>query len=195
MARIDDYFFELEDRINRTKNKDEMKILVEEARKLYFPSENRNDELKYKGEFQRYFIDKDLLLADLKDVGMSYRKVAKSIGLKNVSIRKFKDEYFVALLDKDRKNILELTGLDISSYTTRTETSVKQPLRPIKSNLIREALEDEGLKVYKVSVNLVSNGGLLTKYLREDRMPLHIAMELCDMLDLEHEEVIIKEDN
>lgn len=50
MARIDNYFFELEDRINRTKNKDEMKILVEEARKLYFPSENRNDELKYKGE-------------------------------------------------------------------------------------------------------------------------------------------------
>ena len=194
MAVIDDYFFELEDRINKTKNEKELEILVEEARKLYFPSEKRKRELKYKGELQRYYVDKDRFLNDLKDIGFSYHALAESIGLKNNHIRKFRGEYCVTFLDKDRENILNLTGLDIMDYTKRTETAGRQPLRPIESGLIREALEDAGLRAYKVSEDFLSNGTMLPKYLREDRMPLHIAMELCDMLGLEHSEVIIKED-
>lgn len=193
MAVIDDYFFELEDRINRTKNKKEMEILVKEARKLYFPVEKRNRELKYKGELQRYYVDKDRLLEGLKSAGTSYYKVAKSLCLKSVHVPKFKGEYCVTLLDEDRENILELTGLDIMSYALKTETAGRQPLRPIESSLIREALEDEGLKAYKVSEDFLSNGGLIPKYLREGRMPLHIAMELCDMLGLDHGDVIVAE--
>lgn len=195
MAVIDDYFFELEDRINRTKNKDEMEVLVEEARKLYFPPEGGIGIVKpkYKGELQRHYIDKRRFLDDLKDIGTSYYKMAKSIGLKNVYVPKFKGEDCVTLSDKDRKNIMEFSGLDIMSYTKRTEAAGRQPLHQIKSSLIREGLEAKGLKAYKVSEDFLSHGGLLPKYLREGRMPLHIAMELCDMLGLDHDDVIVKE--
>ena len=194
MAVIDGYFYELEDRINGATNEKEIDILVKEARSLFFPPENRNRELKYKGELQRYYVDKDRLLEGLKSAGTSYCKVAKSLGLKSVHVPKFKGEYCVTFLDKDREKILNLTGLDIMAYTKRTETAVRQPLRSIESSLIREALEDEGLKAYKVSEDFLSNGGLIPKYLREGRMPLHIAMELCDMLGLDHDDIIIKED-
>lgn len=194
MAVIDDYFRELEKRIHNAKSKEEEEVLVKEVRKLYFPPENRKRELKYKGELQRYYINKGSFLNDLKDIGFSYHALAESIGLKNNHIRKFKGEYCVTLLDKDRKNIMEFSGLDIMNYTKRTETAGRQPLRPIESGLIRESLEDEGLRAYKVSEDLLSNGSLIPNYLREGRMPLHIAMELCDMLGLDHDDIIVKED-
>ena len=195
MAVIDSYFMELEERIHNAKSKEEEEVLVKEARKLYFPPEGGVGTFKpkYRGELQRYYIDKDRLLNDLKDIGISYHALAKAIGRKNTHVPKFKGEYCVTLLDKDRKNIMEFSGLDIMSYTTRIETAGRHPLRQVNADLIKEAIEAKGLKLYKVSQDIHGNSSALTNHLKRKEMPLHIAMELCDMLGLDHDDVIVKE--
>ena len=199
MAVIDSYFMELEERIHNAKSKEEKEVLVKEARRLYFPPEERDgsdgiSEKKYKKELQRYYVDKERLMADLKDLGMTYHALAKAAGWKVHNIRKFKGEHCVTFLDKDREKMLELTGLDILSYTTRAEGAYNQPQHDIRADLIKREIKAQGHLEYKLSDDLYGNTGHLIQQLAEGRMPLHSAKELCDILGLDCDAVIVKED-
>ena len=198
MAVIDDYFFELEERLLKATNKFETEILQKEIRKVYFPPERRNRSTvkgkSYQVELINYYIDKQKFISDLKEIGMSYHALAKSAGLKSTSIQKGKEGNYITLMDDDREKIQEVTGLDIDHYTLSTEPAFRQPQRPINADPIKEALEIKGIKKYKLSMDLYDNTSALDTYIKKETMPLHRTKELCDILGLDHEKVIIKED-
>lgn len=198
MAVIDDYFFELEERLNKAENDFEFEVLQKEIIKIYFPPEKRTREktarTEYRAELMKYYIDKEKLVSDLKEIGMSYHTLAKSAGLKSTSIQRGKKGNYITLMDEGREKIQEVSGLDVNYYTLSTEPAFRQPQRPINAGPIKEALEIKGIKKYKLSMNLYDNSSALDAYINKETMPLHRTKELCDILGLEHSEVIIKED-
>lgn len=199
MAVIDDYFFELEKRMNKAESEFEFEVLQKEIRKIYFPPEarKRRKETKrreYQGELMRYYIDKKKFVAALKDIGMSYHALAKGARIKAHFIQKDSKGYYINMLDNDCKKIKDIAGLDIKSYTLSTEPAGRQPQRPINVGPIKKALETNDVKKYQLSMDLYNNGTALDAYIEKETMPLHRAKELCDILGLEHSEVIIKED-
>lgn len=199
MAVIDDYFFELEERLSKAENEFEFEVLQKEIRKIYFPPEARKRREKtkrrgYQGELMNHYIDKEKFVAALEDVGMSYHALSKGAGLKSHFIRRDKKGDFISVLDKDCERIKEVAGLDIKSYTLSMETAFKQPQRPINVGPIKKSLETKDIKKYQLSMDLYNNGTALDAYIEKETMPIHRAKELCDVLGLEHQEVIIKED-
>lgn len=199
MAVIDDYFFELEERMNKAESEFEFEILQKEIRKIYFPPEvrKRREGTKrrgYQGELMKHYIDKKKFVAALKDIGMSYHALAKSAGLKSSSIQKGKKGNYITLMDEGREKIQEVSGLDVNYYTLSTEPAFRQPQRPINAGPIKEALEIKGIKKYKLSMDLYDNTSALDAYINKETMPLHRAKELCDILGLDHDDVIVKED-
>lgn len=197
MAVIDDYYYELEGRIEKAKSEEEIEILQREARGLYFPPEGRNSPIvkgkSYPVELTKYYIDKESFVSDLKGLGTSYNALGKALRMKTTSIRGDKKGYYVYLLDEQLEKIQELCGLDVKLYTLSTEPAGRQPQRPINAGPIKEALEIKGIKKYKLSMDLYDNTSALDAYINKEAMPLHRAKELCDILGLEHSEVIIKE--
>lgn len=198
MAVIDDYFFELEKRMNKAESEFEFEVLQKEIRKIYFPPEarKRRKETKrreYQGELMRYYIDKARFVSDLKDIGMSYHALAKGAGIKAHFIQKDSKGHYINMLDNDCKKLKDIAGLDIKSYTLSTEPAGRQPQRPINVGPIKKALETKDVKKYQLSMDLYNNGTALDTYIEKKTMPIHRAKELCDVLGLEHSEVIIKE--
>ena len=198
MAVIDDYFFELEERLLKATNEFETEILQKEIIKIYFPPEKRTREktarTEYRAELMKYYIDKEKFVSDLKEVGMSYHALSKAAGLRTPSIQRGKKGNYITLMDKDCEKIQEVSGLDVKSYTLSTAPAFRQPQRPINAGPIKEALEIKGIKKYKLSMNLYDNSSALDAYINKETMPLHRTKELCDILEIKHEEVIIKED-
>lgn len=197
MAVIDDYYYELEGRIEKAKSEEEIEILQREARGLYFPSEGREKPIvkgkSYRGESINYYIDKEKFVSDLKEAGMSYHALSKSAGLKSPSIQRGKKGNYITLMDEGREKIQEVSGLDVNYYTLSTEPAFRQPQRPINAGPIKEALEIKGIKKYQLSMDLYDNTSALNAYINKETMPIHRAKELCDILGIEHSEVIIKE--
>lgn len=198
MAVIDDYFFELEERLNKAESEFEFEVLQKEIIKIYFPPERRRKpKVKgkvYLGELINYYIDKQKFVSDLKEVGMSYHALSKAAGLRTPFIQRGKKGNYITLMDKDCEKIQEVSGLDVNYYTLSTEPAFRQPQRPINAGPIKEALEIKGIKKYKLSMDLYDNTSALDTYIEKKTMPIHRAKELCDILGLEHSEVIIKED-
>lgn len=197
MAVIDDYFFGLEERLLKATNKLEAEILQKQIRKVYFPPEGRSSPIvkgkSYPVELTKYYIDKERFVSDLKGLGTSYNALGEALRMKTKSIRGDKKGYYVYLLDEQLEKIQELCGLDVKLYTLSTEPAFRQPQRPIKAGPIKEALEIKGIKKYKLSMDLYANSSALDNYIKKETMPLHRAKELCDILGLKHEEVIVKE--
>lgn len=198
MAVIDSYFFELEERLNKTENDFEFEVLQKEIRKIYFPPEGRKKPIVkgkvYRVELINYYIDKEKFVSDLKEIGMSYLALAKSAGLKSAFIQRGKKGNYITLMDEGREKIQEVSGLDVNHYTLSTEPAFRQPQRPINAGPIKEALEIKGIKKYKLSMDLYDNTSALDAYINKETMPLHRVKELCDILGLDHSAVIIKED-
>lgn len=198
MAVIDGYFFELEERLLKATSKFETEILQKEIRKVYFPPEGRSSPTvkgkSYRGELINYYIDKEKFVSDLKEIGMSYLALAKSAGLKSSFIQRGKKGNYITLMDEGREKIQEVSGLDVNYYTLSTEPAFRQPQRPINAGPIKEALEIKGIKKYQLSMDLYDNTSALDNYIKKETMPLHRAKELCDILGLDHDDVIVKED-
>lgn len=198
MAVIDNYFFELEERLLKATNESEIEFLQKQIRKVYFPPEGRKKtKVKgkvYLGELINYYIDKESFVSDLKEAGMSYHALSKAAGLRTPSIQRGKKGNYITLMDKDCEKIQEVSGLDVNYYTLSTAPAFRQPQRPINADPIKEALEIKGIKKYELSMDLYDNTSVLDAYINKETMPLHRAKEICDILGLEHSEVIIKED-
>ena len=198
MAVIDDYFFGLEERLDRAESEFEFEVLQKQIIKIYFPPEGREKPTvkgkSYPVELMKYYIDKEKLVSDLKEIGMSYHALSKGAGIKTHVIQKDEKGDYIPLLDKDCRKIKEVVDLDIESYTLSTEPAFRQPQRPINAGPIKNALEAKDIREYKLSEDLYNNTSALSTYIKKEAMPLHRAKELCDILGLEHSEVIIKED-
>lgn len=197
MAVIDDYFFELEERLDKAESEFEFEVLQKEIIKIYFPPEKRTREktarVEYRAELMKYYINKEKFVSELKGVGMSYHALSKGAGIKTHVIQKDEKGDYIPLLDKDCRKIKEVADLDIESYTLSMEPAFRQPQRPINAEPIKNALEAKDVRKYKLSEDLYCNTSALSIYIKKEAMPLHRAKELCDILGLKHEEVIIKE--
>ena len=197
MAVIDNYFFELEERLLKATNKFEAEVLQKEIRKLYFPPEGGSSPTvkgkSYRGELINYYIDKEKFVSDLKEIGMSYLALAKAAGLRTPAILRGKKGNYITLMDEDCEKIQEVSGLDVKSYTLSTEPAFRQPQRPINAALIEEGIEKSKFKEYELSMDLYANSSALHNYIKKETMPLYRAKELCDILGLDHDDVIIKE--
>lgn len=199
MAIIDSYFFALEERLNKAESEFEIEILQKEIRKLYYPPEERKRRektarIEYRGELINYYIDKEKFVSDLKDLGTSYSALSKALRMKTPAIRRDKKGDYVSLLDGQPEKIQELCGLDVKSYTLSTEPAGRQPQHPINVAPIEKGIKESKLTKYDLSMALYNNSSVLDNYIKKETMPLHRAKEICDILGLEHSEVIIKED-
>lgn len=194
MAIIDEGFWELEKRINNAKSKEEENILVKEVRKKYFS--NKGDVVeklptKYKAEMQKYFIDKDKFYSDLWDAGTSYHEVSKLLGNPTHSFGRSSIGDYVVFSDGQREMLREFSGLDIVDYADKVEDAIQQP-----SHLIKVAKVDKLMKEQRIGRGAMSNKlqceqSYMSNRLREGHMPLHLAMEMCDILGVEHEDIIV----
>lgn len=124
---------------------------------------------------------------------MNYYSLSEDIGTKARAIRRDKKGDYIPLLDKHYEKLQEVSGLDIGSYILSTEPAFRQPQRPINAEPIKEALKNKGIKNYALSIDLYASSPALDNYIRKGSMPMHKAKELCDVLGIDHEEVIVEE--
>lgn len=193
MARLDSYFYEPLKRLENTTDEEERKNIRKLIKERYYDEGNESDphRFKYKGEIQNYAIDKPRFLRDLKVIGASFHELSYMISYGEKTIRTVGGKGRLSLNDGQRELIEDITGLNIMEYTYHVESSVRQPYRDINVEPIKQAMEKQGLKSWRIEEMMEIGKSRLSTGLKDGKMALHLAMELCDILKIEHEEVLI----